>query len=196
MNRTGANEETGMKRDADSLIGPMQAEDVDAEAGPKVGPPEMAQPLRSRRDYGASRRDAAPADGWVTRAQVAEVCPLCAEKMAKAGIERVRESRFKEAVVMARKDVERASRIAARVEASTLAGTARKMAEDWMDWRWTTAEDTWRAEAKRNLKLVSSKESGGEEAVYVFKTKIDMGEGYEPREAVSTFTVRISEEQD
>ena len=41
---------------ADSLIGPMQAEDVDAETGPKQGPPVSVQPLRSRRDYGASCR--------------------------------------------------------------------------------------------------------------------------------------------
>jgi hypothetical protein len=32
----------------------MQAEEVDAEAGPKEGPPQMAQPLRSRRDYGCT----------------------------------------------------------------------------------------------------------------------------------------------
>ena len=41
---------------ADSLIGPMSAEDKEAEAGPKEGPPAMAQPLRSRRDYGASMK--------------------------------------------------------------------------------------------------------------------------------------------
>ena len=38
---------------ADSLIAPMSAEDKDAEAGPKEGPPMMTQPLRARRDYGS-----------------------------------------------------------------------------------------------------------------------------------------------
>lgn len=38
---------------ADSLIGPMSADEKDAEAGPKEGPPAMVQPLRARRDYGA-----------------------------------------------------------------------------------------------------------------------------------------------
>lgn len=38
---------------ADSLIAPMSADEKDAEAGPKEGPPAMVQPLRARRDYGA-----------------------------------------------------------------------------------------------------------------------------------------------
>lgn len=44
------------KKLVDSLVAPFSAEDKDAEAGPKEGPPAMAQPLRSRRDYGASVR--------------------------------------------------------------------------------------------------------------------------------------------
>lgn len=43
----------GSKKLVDSLIAPFSADEKDAEAGPKEGPPAMAQPLRSRRDYGA-----------------------------------------------------------------------------------------------------------------------------------------------
>lgn len=168
-------------RSADSLIGPMQAEDVDAEAGPKVGPPEMAQPLRSRRDYGcvscrtaaaipkeriyfegdsakpgkgdeiwADMTDGKRADGevedvkgeivvvtlggkkgqkyhvtdfkkskkasfeWVTAAEVRDVCPACADKMAKAGVSRVKRSFFEKAV----KSAERVEGMSERVARS------------------------------------------------------------------------------
>ena len=113
-------------RRGDSLIGPMQAEEVDAEAGPKQGPPAMVQPLRSRRDYGASKKkggmcgcgcggqghnsagggpmgQVAPLeehlqDEWMDVDEIASVCGSCAEKMLNAGIKKIRRAYFMEAI--------------------------------------------------------------------------------------------------
>ena len=49
--------------------------------------------LRSRRDYGQEK--------WVTKDQMAEICPTCAEKMDEKGLNRVRESVLKKAMMEA-----------------------------------------------------------------------------------------------
>jgi len=87
----------------------MSAEEKDAEAGPKHGPVVPVQPLRARRDYGASGASAGMCgcgcesgpnveDPWISREEVAKFCADCADKMAKNGISRVRSSVFMGAV--------------------------------------------------------------------------------------------------
>ena len=107
-------EEEEEEKKADSLTVGISADDKDAEekdaeAGPKKGPPMEVQPLRSRRDYGAKNRDSGMCgcgcgngpdvdDSWMTREEVAQFCGACAEKMARQGIKKVRKSVFLSAV--------------------------------------------------------------------------------------------------
>jgi len=50
--------------------------------------------LRTRRDYGEDTNDQ---DEWMSRSEVASVCPLCAEKMDACGVARVRASVIRDA---------------------------------------------------------------------------------------------------
>jgi hypothetical protein len=53
---------------------------------------EMTLSDRVVRDFLASRADSSSDDVWVTRDQIAKLCPQCATKMASMGISKVRAS--------------------------------------------------------------------------------------------------------